>query len=167
MRSFGRKSNQQSTKPDVPPELRPYYDAQSAKGYQRVRLVAATAVPVLVFILAIVAGVWLYHHYTSQPSTSPSKQTTQSAQQNNQSQSKPSTGSSSNTPQNGVHNQSAPTSAQPQPSQSEQSQPASTPSASGAIPSTGTGTNILLAALGIGVLGAAVNYIRQLRLTQG
>src|SRR5258708_36245419 len=92
MALFGRRANQQSTKPEVPPELRPYYDGASRGA--RLRHGLGRLAPLLIAIIlsgAIIGGaVWWRgkHQKASFPG-----ETTRRTSQPEHSRNKPSTAS--------------------------------------------------------------------------
>ena len=161
MRLFGKKSNQLSTKPDVPPELRPYYSTQSSATAGMGQRIAAVTLIVLLLAVGVIGGVWLWNHANS----------------NTKSKSNVAIGSNQNTPgtpskNNGSSNTATPApvpvpqNSAPAPSPSPQPTPSPAPAQStaptNAIPNTGPGTTALFAALAIGILSAAVSYIRRI-----
>jgi hypothetical protein len=63
---LGKKSNQQSTKLNLPPELRTFYGSQISRSLQLRRL-AALLILVVIIAAAVLAGLWLHGLSTGQP----------------------------------------------------------------------------------------------------
>ncbi|MGH7142117.1 MAG: hypothetical protein ACREF5_01415 [Candidatus Saccharimonadales bacterium] len=145
MWKFGKKSNQQPSKPEVPPELQQYYYAQQAK-VARTRLILSALVLAVLIVAAIFAGLWLHGRATNNPSQLATNQSTQHQK------SKPNNQSNQN------NNKSIPVST---PKTTTQAPKTQTPSS--VMPNTGPGSGILFIAIGAGLLGAILYRIRQIR----
>ena len=177
MSIFGRKANQQSAKPDVPPELQPYFDGKSFGV--RLRRVLSKAVPFIVILILIagvvVGGSWLIRYRSAlQPEKTHTTTQPKTAQKN---------GTSSKAPQIPAPSITPPQPATPStPSTTPTPSPATTPapiqvtiltppapstesqtSTTTTIPNTGPGETAFFIALAAAVIGAAVYHVRQLR----
>lgn len=147
---FGRNANQKSTKPDVPPELQPYFEGKSLPA--RIRRILSSAAPLIITLIiiagVIAGGIWLLRGRSTTTKTE-KPATTQS-----ETQTGPSSSSSDQTSQ-------TPTTT------GGTAESTTTPTAATTdttIPNTGPGETALIAAVSVAILGAAAYYIRQFRL---
>jgi cytoskeletal protein RodZ len=160
MSIFGKKSNQPT--PELPPELRPFYGQQKASSLKTGRWLAIITLGVIVAV-AVLFGLWLHGRNTSVHQPKPSTQLSTSTNGNHSTNvHSPSPSTTQTNPVKSA--QTTPSTTQPNPAGSSQSTPATT-APNAAIPNTGPGTNVLLASIGAGLLGAILYHIRQLRAT--
>jgi uncharacterized protein HemX len=143
---FGKKSNQQSTKPDVPPELQPFYQ-QDADRRLLIRRLIAILVVVIIIAAVVFGSLWLHARNNHNHLNIASSQTTQSTKHK---QTTPKT-QTTTPPSNQTSSSSTPSSTSNSPT---------TPSN---IPNTGPGSDIYWIALAAAALGAVFYHIRQVR----
>lgn len=176
MRLFGKRANTQPGINEVPPELRPYYREQAVAAHAH-RVALRFLVVFLVLIVLVGGGVWgglheknavehLFGRRTTPSSAHGSSDNIDTAT-NNQQNSSSSTTTNTNTdtspatPAPTTSDQSAGPSAAPTttPStdQTQSTTPTAQPANNQAIPNTGPGTTILIAAIAIAV-GAMIGY---------
>ena len=173
MRIFGRKANSSSatpTAPDVPPELRPYYDGQTrrARALHRLRQLSPLIIAVVLGAVIIGGAFWLRAHHmtpnnqTAENNAQISPGPTQSDQQQNKNNAQNNAAGSNSTPAvpNTLNNG---TSAAPQNQPPATSASPTTSQQTAAIPNTGPGASAVLIALGAGATAMLASYARQLR----
>ena len=183
MRIFGRKANQQSAKPDVPPELQPYFDGKTFRV--RLRHTIGRLLPLIVatsIVAAAILGAYLWrgrlngiiNHSAKPPKQS---QTTQTANNTNQpntpTPNAPAPGTTSTPPVITPPTPSPTSTATPAPvatnqpshtsSSSSVSAPTFTTTPISTIPNTGPGETALVASAGAALLGAFAYHLRQVR----
>lgn len=140
MRIFGRNANQQPTKANVPPELKPYFNGKPI--WQRLGQLLPLAVAVVLAGAIIGGAVWVRMHRAS--STQPA--TSQHAQEQ------------TNTSQPSQHSQTANDTQDPQTSSAHTATPSNDQ-----LLNTGPGYVQFWAAAGIVALGSTAFHIYQRR----
>jgi cytoskeletal protein RodZ len=140
---FGKKSNQPAAA-ELPPELRPFYGQNKAKGLQA-RSILVMILIVVIVVAAVFGGLWLHSLNTSVLKP------------------KPSTHQTSTQATKGSHKAQVSPTPKTQANPAVTSQPAQSITPSSTIPNTGPGLNIFLVAFGSGLIGAVLYHIRQVR----
>lgn len=153
---------------DVPPELQPYYQKETAGA--RARRIALIIVPILVVFLliggAIWGLVWLNHHKPATPHPNSNSQVAQNNQpqpSNNSSQGGQNSNGTNGSSSNQNSSQSQPESSGGPSSTNTSGSSGAQNSSNGAIPSTGPDASALALAAVATVGGATVYHVRQLR----
>lgn len=147
----------------IPPELKPYYGPDSSLTRRRIFWVGRLILVILVVVVLVTLGsIWLHSHKVGEKTA---KTNTTSQQANNKNQGAKPSGGSANTSEKPSSNKSSGSTAEP--TNGSVSGGSSEANSSGVattnqIPNTGPGTTAIMLAGAAVIIGAILNYSRQL-----